>query len=193
MEPPRAPSVSSPARPKNLVPVPIPRLAGRNRCVPAIRTPRRCPNAMTALCKIQPIARRATHAVIRNPAEQGSVDAALQDQVLHQPPDGIVRHRRRHRRLQPEAPPQPARHVVFAAALPRRKLPRCVDAPLARIEPQHHLAEAHLVPARSALLQPNRLHPSILHAPLAPCPVFRDSPFISSPVPCTLDPVPCYA
>ena len=75
------------------------------------------------------------------------IDAALKHQVLHQPADGIVGERRHDRRVQAEAAPQPARDVVFAAAFPDLESARRVDAPVAGIEPQHHLAERHQAPA----------------------------------------------
>src|SRR5690606_1299518 len=46
--------------------------------------------------------------------------------------------------------PQPAGDVVLSAALPHPELPGGAHTPVARIEPQHHLAEAHRVIAALA-------------------------------------------
>ena len=49
------------------------------------------------------------------------------------------------RRAQAEALAQPARDVVFAAALPDLELARGADAALAGVEAEHDFAERHLV------------------------------------------------
>ena len=93
----------------------------------------------------QPRFEIATDAVVRDPAHERGVDAALQDEVLEQPSHFVVSEGGNDRRTQPEAPAQPAGHVVLPAALPGAKAARIADAAFSRVEPQHHLAEGHRV------------------------------------------------
>ena len=65
------------------------------------------------------------------------LDAALQDEVLQQPADVVVRERGADGGSQAEAAPQAARDIVFAAAFPDLELARRADAPLAGVQPQH--------------------------------------------------------
>jgi hypothetical protein len=88
-----------------------------------------------ALGEVQSIADGATHAVVRAPADQRGVDAALQDQVLDQPAHLVVDQRGDHGRAEAEAAPQAAGDVVLAAALPYPEGPGGPDAPLAGVEP----------------------------------------------------------
>ena len=69
------------------------------------------------------------------------VDAALEDQVLEQPPDGVVGERGHDRGAKAEAAPQPAGDVVLAAALGDGERARRRDAPVAGVEAEHHLAQ----------------------------------------------------
>src|SRR5690606_19008317 len=100
------------------------------------------------LGEVQAVADRPAHAVVRRPPQEARVDAAGEDEVLDQATHLVVRERRDDGGAQAERAPQPARHVVLAAALPRAELARGADAPLARVEPQHDLAEGDgVVPA----------------------------------------------
>src|SRR5262249_33308992 len=104
-----------------------------------------------SLREIQSISNRSPHIVIRNPAHVGKIHPTLQHQVFYQSPDWIVRERRNHRRAHPKAAPQSTRHVVLAAAFPDAELASRRASYIARIEPQHHLAEAHQIPTASSL------------------------------------------
>ena len=57
----------------------------------------------------------------------------------------VVSERGDDRRAHAETAAQPARHVVFAAALPDAKLTRGSQPALARVQSQHHLTERHQV------------------------------------------------
>lgn len=50
-------------------------------------------------------------------------------------------------RLKDRAAAQSPRNVILAAAFPDLELPRCVDAALAGIEPQHHFTQAQYIPS----------------------------------------------
>ena len=104
-------------------------------------------HAEAALGKVEAVADGAAHAVVGNPFEQGSIHAALQDEVFDQAADGVVGQRGGDGGAQAEAAAQSAGHVVFAAALPHLKLARGVDAALAGIEAEHDFAQAQAVPA----------------------------------------------
>jgi hypothetical protein len=90
--------------------------------------------------------------------EEGGVDAALQDQILNQAPDGIVCQHRGHRGAEAETAAQSARHVVLAAALPDRELARGVNAAFAGIETKHDFAQAQTIPAPFCFRKMDRLH-----------------------------------
>ncbi len=104
-------------------------------------------HAETALRKIQPIANRPADAVIGNPEQMGKIDAALQHHVLNQAAHGIVGQRGDDGSAQIEAAAQAAGYVIFAAAFPGAKIPGRGHALVARIEAQHHFAQADKVPA----------------------------------------------
>ena len=83
------------------------------------------------------------------------VDATLEDQVLEQPSDGVVGERRHDRGAKAEAAPQPAGHVVLAAALGHGERAGRRDAPVAGVEAEHHLAQRDEVVA-AVLGRPHR-------------------------------------
>ena len=99
--------------------------------------------------KLSPLRTARPAAVRRHPADQRGVDAALEHEVLEQPADLVVGERGHDGRPQPEAAAQAAGHVVLAPALPDAEPPGGADPPLARIEPQHDLAERDEVEART--------------------------------------------
>ena len=103
-------------------------------------------NAESALSKIQAVAHCPANAVKRNPPEQRRVHAALQDAVLHKAAHLVVGQSRSNHGSQAKTAPQPACHVILAAALPHLKLTSGVGASFAGIEAKHHLAEAQAIP-----------------------------------------------
>ena len=104
-------------------------------------------HAESALGEVEAVAHGAADAVVRNPVEQGGIDAALQDEVFNEAADGVVGERGGDGGAQAEAAAQAAGHVVFAAALPHLELARGVDAAFAGIEAEHDFAEAEAIPA----------------------------------------------
>ena len=128
---------------------------------PRSETPTRAADAEAALGEVEPVADGAADAVVRHPADERRVDAALQDEVLDQPPDLVVGERGHDRGAQAEAAAQAAGDVVLAAALPDPERARGADAALAGIEAEHDLAERDEVepallcrPDRRALTAP---------------------------------------
>ena len=86
-------------------------------------------------------------AIVFNPANVRLIYIALVNQVLHQPPNRIVSERGHDGSVHAKAPPQTSGDVVFAAAFPNAKAARRGYTAFARIEAQHHLTQAHQVPA----------------------------------------------
>jgi hypothetical protein len=99
------------------------------------------PHTEAPLSEVEAVANLASYAVIWNPFEQGSVNSALQHQVFNEAADGVVGERGGNGGAQAEAAAQAAGDVVFAAALPNLEMARGMDAVLAGIEAQHHLAQ----------------------------------------------------
>ena len=131
---------------KNLMPIDVARLQLGDRGVPAVVASERRTHAEAAFRKIEAVARRAAHAIVFHPAHQRLVHAALVNEILKKPADGIVGERRDHRGVQAETTLQAARDVVFPATLAHFKGPRRVNAPVARVESHHHLAQTDQVP-----------------------------------------------
>src|SRR5258705_2426763 len=106
-----------------------------------IRTSEGSPHAESAFREVQPIAHLATDTIEFHPANMRLVYAALVDQVLHETPHGIIRQRRNHGSVEPEAAFQPARDVILAAAFPDAKFASGVNSLVSGIEPQHYFTE----------------------------------------------------
>ena len=126
--------------------------------VAAVGAAGRGAHAEAALSKVEAVANGAADAVIRNPADERSIDAALQDEVFNQAADGVVGERGGDGGAQAEAAAQAAGDVVFAAALPHLKLARGVDAAFAGIEAKHHFAQAQAIPAALGIGNRERVH-----------------------------------
>jgi hypothetical protein len=147
---------------KDFIPIDVAALELRNRRMAAVRAPHRGSYSKSSLREVQSIAYGAANAVVRNPTQEGSVNATLQDAVFNQPPYGILRERRDHSCSKAEASPQTTRDVVFSTALGDAEVPRRVNPVLRRIESQHDLSQAKAVPAA-------RIHSQvdIVHVPLS--------------------------
>ncbi len=104
-------------------------------------------NSKSALGKIQAVARRASDTIVRHPANVSLIDATLIQHVLQQPPHRIVRERRNDCRVHAEASLQPTRDVILPTPFTHLEGARGRDAPVARIEANHHLAQTYQVPA----------------------------------------------
>src|SRR5205807_9960610 len=107
-------------------------------------------------------------AIVSNPANMRLIDTALIDQILHQPADRIISQRSYDRGVHYKATLQSSRYVVFTTAFPDLEGARRSYATITRIEPQHHLAQAHQVPAAIFfwLYVQNRAHPNFRRLPL---------------------------
>jgi hypothetical protein len=86
--------------------------------VAAVRAADAAARAEAALGEVEAVADAAPDPVIFLPAQVRQVDAALEHQVLDQPPHGIVGQGGHVRAAQAEAAAEAARDVVLAAAFP---------------------------------------------------------------------------
>ena len=134
-----------PERAEKMLPVDIARLHLAGRRVAPVRHAHRATDAEAAFGEIEAVTNRAADAVIRLPLDEVGADASLHDEVFDEMPHLVVNKGGHHGGLQAEALPQAAGHVVFAAPLPDLKVPRSADAALARVEPEHDLAERDLI------------------------------------------------
>ena len=107
-------------------------------------------DAEATLGEVQPVAAARPTPSYGDPDHMRLVDAALVDEVLDQTADRVVGERGDDRRVEPEAAAQPACDVVLAAALPDVEAAGRGDSTVSRVEPEHHLAERHEVPAALA-------------------------------------------
>src|SRR5580704_17363625 len=124
---------------EDLIPVEIAGLQLRNRRMSAVIGPGGRANSKAAFRKIQPIARPASNAIVRHPANVSLIYYTLIHPVLQQPPHRVVRERRNDCRVHSEASLQPTCDVVFPTALTHLETPRGRNAPIPRIEANHHL------------------------------------------------------
>src|SRR6267378_2608269 len=132
---------------KNLIPIDVAGLQLGYRRVPAIVTSQRRTHAKAALRKIEAVTCRASHAIVFHPAHQRLVHPALVNQILKELSNRIRGEGRDYRGVQAKTSLQSARDVVFPSAFANFKGSRRRNAPLARIEPHHDLAQADQVPA----------------------------------------------
>ena len=96
--------------------------------------------------KLRPLRTVRPTPVVLHPGD-ALFDAALEHQVFHQASHRVVGQRGHDGGVEAEAALQPARDVVLAAAFPHLERASGMDAAIARVEPQHHLAQGHAVPA----------------------------------------------
>src|ERR1051325_10070920 len=130
---------------EDMLPINLPRLHLAGRRIRPVTDAQRAAHPESPLGKVEAHARIAARAVKRHPLDEAGIDAALQNEVLGEPAQIVLWKRRDNRRAQPEAPPQPARHVVFPAAFPHLELARAPHTSLPRIEAEHHLAKRDLI------------------------------------------------
>ena len=152
---------------EDAVPVDVAASQLARRGVTTIGHPERSPNAEATFGEVQAVAAGTTDTIERQPADEGRVDASLEDAILHETTDLVVDERGDKRGAQPEAAPKTARHVVLTASRPDGAAPSGTDSHLARIQPKHHLSERKLIEAAF----PSGSHGQVGHARL--CRPFR--------------------
>src|SRR4029078_5174342 len=81
-------------------------------------------------------------AVVRDPAKERRVDAALQNEILDETTYRVVGKSRRDGCTETKAATKTAGDVVFAATFPNREVARGVDTAFAGVEAEHDFAGA---------------------------------------------------
>ena len=132
---------------EDLLPVDVAGAHLRGSGVPAVGDTDCAADAEPALGEVEPVAHLAPHAVVGCPAEMRSLDATLVDEVVDQPTDRVVGEGRHDGCAKPEAALEAAGDVVFPSPFPGPKRAGRLDSPIARVEPEHHLAERDEIPA----------------------------------------------
>src|SRR5260370_7347854 len=112
---------------KDLLPINFTGLELRRGSVAAIGTTHGGANTETALGKVEPVAHRASYAVVFHPAHMALIHAALVHQIFHQTAHWIIGQRGHDRGAQSEAALQSAPDIVFSATLPRPKITAPAD------------------------------------------------------------------
>src|SRR5579864_1207459 len=116
--------------------------------MPSIRASDGASYSEAALGEVQSVARRPTNSVVRDPVDPARIYAALEDEVFDQSADLVVGERGDDCGAVAEAAPQATGDVVFSAAFPCLERARRADAPVARVESEHHLTQRDdVVPA----------------------------------------------
>src|SRR5208282_5745038 len=135
------------ALPKDLVPINITRLQLRNGGVAAIVTSQGGAHAEAALGEIEAVASGVAYAIMLDPSDQRLVDAALVDEILKEPANGIIGEGGDDSGVQSETALESSSDVVFAAAFADFEGTRRGDTAVAWVKTEHDLAEADDVPA----------------------------------------------
>ncbi|OPZ68589.1 MAG: hypothetical protein BWY83_02261 [bacterium ADurb.Bin478] len=134
-----------PLHPEELLPVDLAGFELRGGGVAAVGAANGTTHPETALGKVEAVAHAAADAIVGNPFDPGGVDPALEDEILDQSSDRIIGEGGDDGGAQAEAAAQAAGDVILSPALPGAEGTRGVDALLAGIEPEHHLAERDCV------------------------------------------------
>ena len=127
------------------IPVDIAGLHRRGRRVGAVRHSDRRPDAEATLGEVQGSPVAASEIVGFLPHDVFEIDPALQHQIFEESSDLVVGDRGHVGDALPEASSERPADIVLAAALRHPEGSSGPDAPLARIEAQHDLAQGHHV------------------------------------------------
>jgi hypothetical protein len=79
------------------------------------------------------------------PMPSYGIHPPLEDEVLHEPTDRVIRERRDQARIETESTLEPPGHVVLAAAFRNPEVARRRDPAIAWIETEHDFTERHEV------------------------------------------------
>ena len=103
------------------------------------------PDAEASLGEVDAVAADAADTVCLLPVDQVGADAALFDEVLHQPADFVVGKGGDDGGVHAKALMKAADDVVLAAALPGAEAAGRADPPLAGVQTQHDFPQAHSI------------------------------------------------
>src|SRR5712671_4228627 len=126
---------------ENLIPIDITRLELRYSRMATVVGAQCCTNPEAALGEIETIPRQTAHAIMLSPMDQGLVHTTLINQILKQPPHRIIDQRCDHCCVHAEAAFQPPGDVILSTAFAHFKPSGRSNAPVARVQSEHYLAQ----------------------------------------------------
>src|SRR6185295_5624779 len=141
---------------EQLFPIHFTRLDLRSGTMAAVRAAQGGADAEALFGEVEADAGVAAQAVEIAPDDMRGIDAALADEILHQPAQIVLRQSGDDTGTLAPAFAHSAGDIVFAAAFPHLELAGGAHAAEAGIETQHHFAEGDAVPfhiGRGANLQ----------------------------------------
>ena len=126
---------------EDVVPIEIAGFELTGSGVAAVGNAHSAAHTVAALGEIEAVARDAANAVERDPLDELSIHATLQNEILDEPAHVVIGERGADGGLKAEAAAQSAGDVVFATAFPDFEFAGATDTPFARIEPEHDFSE----------------------------------------------------
>ena len=102
-------------------------------------------DSVAALGEVESVSDISADAVIAHPFYKRGVDSALENEVLYEPADLVIREGGYDCGAKSEAAAQSARDIVFSAAFPSGERSRILYSARARIEAEHYLAERYFI------------------------------------------------
>jgi len=105
----------------------------------------RAAHAEASFREIEAVTADPADAVCLLPADQGSVNAALLDEILHESADFIVCECCQDSSIHAKTLVKTTDYIVFSAAFPCAEASGCSDSAFARIQTKHYLAEGNRV------------------------------------------------
>jgi hypothetical protein len=125
----------------------------------AVRTGTSSTASIATLDEVESVADVTADAIKLSPVHVGSIDTALEHEILDETPHRIVGERGNGRGLQTEAAAESTYDIIFTAAFPYLELTRTVDTTVARIKTKHDLSKARRIPhARTGRLYIQTFH-----------------------------------
>src|SRR5262245_24319179 len=119
--------------PENVVPLKIAGLQLAGRAVPPIGNAHSSANSESAFSEIESVAHYTPNSIKWNPPQEFGADPALQNEILQQPANVVVRKRRANGRSHAETPSQTPCDIVFTAPFPHVEVSRRANAAFPRV------------------------------------------------------------
>ena len=131
---------------EDIFPIDVAGFQLRDRSVAAIGAAKSGADAEASLSKVEAVADGAADAIVRDPADQGLIDAALIDEVLRETADGIIGEHGDDGSIETKTAFEAASDIIFAATFINIKAARGPDPFFAGVEAEHDFAETDEVP-----------------------------------------------
>jgi hypothetical protein len=128
---------------EKVFPVKVSFLQLRYRRMPAVRHSAGPSNPKAALGEIQSVSNRSADAIVRSPSNMRRIHASLKNEILHQPPHGVIGQGGNQPRFHAETPAQSASHIIFTTSFPYTERSGGMDSAFPRVKPQHDLTQGN--------------------------------------------------